>query len=111
MTHSGSHWLRVIEVFEKVAHLPRGERKAVLDRVCEGDEVLRSEVETLLERAGGAAPQAGQGKREAAVTVFVLEGETPPAGYVLVGTFIEERKDTGGPGGKGPRRVTMWQKP
>jgi hypothetical protein len=41
-----------------------------------------------------------------------MEGSRPPAGYVLIGTFVEERVDADGPGGAKPKklRVTMWQK-
>lgn len=59
--------------------------------------------------ADAAKPKRDQGSPGAAVTVFLLEGEKPPPGYVLVSTFAEDRKDANGPGGK-RRRITMWQK-
>jgi hypothetical protein len=42
----------------------------------------------------------------------MLDGDQPPAGYVQVGTFMEERVDTDGPGGRNARRlrIVMWRK-
>jgi serine/threonine protein kinase len=41
-------WDQVQQVFLAVADLPPSEQTAVLDEMCEGDPVLRSEVESLL---------------------------------------------------------------
>jgi hypothetical protein len=42
-----------------------------------------------------------------------LEGAAPPPGYVLVGTFVEERIDADGRAGQKPfrLRIVMWRKP
>lgn len=41
--------------------------------------------------------------------LLMMEGVAPPPGYVLVGTFVEERVDTGD---RRPSRlrVVMWRK-
>ena len=45
---SPERWRRVDEVFHRGLDAPTGERTAVLDAACAGDEELRSEVESLL---------------------------------------------------------------
>ena len=52
------------------------------------------------------------GVQQAGAILLMIEGSTPPAGYALVGTFVEERVDSDGNGGRRPQRirVTMWRK-
>jgi hypothetical protein len=44
--------------------------------------------------------------------LLMIEGVPPPPGYVLVGTFVEERIDADGRRGQRPSRmrVVMWRK-
>ena len=43
---------------------------------------------------------------------MMVEGVAPPAGYVRIGTFVEERIDADGNGGQKPTRlrIVLWQK-
>lgn len=45
--------------------------------------------------------------------LLMVPGATPPAGYVFVGSFVEERVDPDGPGGlpARPLRMAIWRKP
>ena len=45
--------------------------------------------------------------------LMMVPGAVPPAGYVPVGTFVEERVDPDGPGGipARPLRIAIWRKP
>lgn len=45
-------WKQIEDVFQQAADLPDDERVAYLDRACDGDAELRSEVESLLESEG-----------------------------------------------------------
>ena len=55
MPQSADSWQRVKEVFDRVVDLPRGERTALLERACNGDQALRREVESLLQADADAS--------------------------------------------------------
>jgi hypothetical protein len=44
--------------------------------------------------------------------LLMIEGEEPPAGFRRLGSFVEEKIDPDGPGGKRRfrRTVVIWQK-
>ncbi|NWG13744.1 MAG: serine/threonine protein kinase, partial [Acidobacteria bacterium] len=44
-----SRWQRIEEIFHQVSRLPKEERPACLDRMCDADADLRKEVVSLLE--------------------------------------------------------------
>jgi len=48
-------WTRVKELFDAAVELPPGERSALLDQFCNGDDTLRKEVESLLRSDDRAA--------------------------------------------------------
>ena len=45
-------WKRVKDIFEEAADVPEGDRGALLRRHCDGDTLLRTEVEDLLRLHG-----------------------------------------------------------
>ncbi|MDT4955735.1 MAG: eukaryotic-like serine/threonine-protein kinase [Acidobacteriota bacterium] len=47
------HWQKIQAIFHKARRLPPGERTSYLDSECGNDELIRSEVESLLNSAGG----------------------------------------------------------
>lgn len=49
MSPRSEQWPRVKELFAAAVELPLGERAALLDRDCHGDDALRREVESLLQ--------------------------------------------------------------
>jgi serine/threonine protein kinase len=55
-------WTQVQQIFLAVADLSPGERAVVLDRMCEGDIILRGEVESLLR-----ADMGSEGKMQTAI--------------------------------------------
>src|SRR4051794_6643287 len=48
-------WARIERIFQEALAYDANERRSFLHHVCEGDEALRREVESLLEHDGGAA--------------------------------------------------------
>ena len=78
---SGSNWERIQEIFFKTADLPVAERDAFLERACQGNAGLRSDVESLLQAdsAGGTSIAAAVASEVDAL----LENEPP-----LVGTHM-----------------------
>jgi hypothetical protein len=64
---------------------------------------------------GPAGPKGDKGDPGSAIPGSLLlmpTGVTPPAGYVRIGSYVEERIDQDGPGGKRPFNMTivMWRK-
>jgi hypothetical protein len=81
---------------------PQGEPGPVGPQGPEGPQGLQ----------GPAGPQGPAGMQVAGSLLLMVEGVPPPPGYLLVGTFVEERIDADGRGGERPRRlrVVLWQK-
>ena len=77
----GSNWDQVQETFLQTADLPISERAAFLERACNGDAGLRSEVEALL-RADSAGDAAIAAAIESEVTALLDEDS------LLVGTRL-----------------------
>ena len=67
-------WQRVQDVFDRVVAAPASERAAVLDEACGPDEVLRSEVDSLLEHHA----RAGEEFLESPVIAPRRADEGPP---------------------------------
>jgi hypothetical protein len=64
---------------------------------------------------GPMGPQGLQGPAGTAIPkslLFLIDPDLPPAGYVLIGSYWEERVDADGKGGQKPHRIrmSMWQK-
>jgi serine/threonine protein kinase len=75
---SGNNWDRIQEIFFQTADLPVAERTAFLERACDGDAGLRSEVESLL-RADAADGSAIAAAIESEVTAL-LDDDAPLIG-------------------------------
>ncbi len=79
MSQVSEHWVRVKELFDAAADLEAGQRAALLDRECSGNEALRAEVESLLksdEQTGNFIEASFQIPRE----LFTETSEKPVAG-------------------------------
>jgi len=75
---SGDNWERIQQVFSEAADLPMPERDAFLERVCNGDTALHSEVKSLL-RADAARGSAIAAAIESEVSALLDD-------HALVGT-------------------------
>lgn len=69
-----SRWLRVSEIFDRVADLDPAELRAALDRECGGDADLRSEVERLLRADAEGSDQLDAGIAKEASRLLLDDG-------------------------------------
>jgi eukaryotic-like serine/threonine-protein kinase len=76
-------WHRVKEIFETALECAPGERPAFLTQVCDGDESLRSEVESLL-----ASYDGGESFMERSAMALAAETLAGSQGEFLVGQTI-----------------------
>lgn len=78
-----SDWDRIKELFSEAIKLPEDERPAFLDDACHGDELLRAEIDSLLD----ADSDATSFMEEPVISTDGLDGEEA-SGEQLVGTRI-----------------------
>ena len=76
-------WQKVKEVFESALERAPDERCAFLDQACDGDESLRSEVQSLL-----ASFDEGESFMERPAVALAAESLVDPPGASLVGQTI-----------------------
>lgn len=84
-------WAEVEELFHRVLECDPSHRSALLDKTCNGDSELRSQVETLLRYEPGACDQV-----QAA-----LHGQFEDLRFSLVGTVVSHYRIEKGLGGGG----------